>query len=103
VRWHRALKSHGEQVCLLDTAHLAVIEWVVQHPQVPVELVYLLSRRWGNLEELFHRAVVSEGASSDALRKFGEDRVKEERSRFQALVNNLLGPISLAVSESHSC
>ena len=74
--------SRDEQICLLDTAHLAIIERFVQRPRVPVELVHLLFRRWGNLEELFRRAVVSEGASSDAYLQLGEDRVKEERSRF---------------------
>jgi hypothetical protein len=42
----QSTKSRGEQVCLLDTARLAVIERFVQHLRVPVELVHLLFRWW---------------------------------------------------------
>ena len=45
----QSTKSRGKQVCLLDTAHLAVIERFAQHPRVPVELVHLIFRRWGIL------------------------------------------------------
>ena len=57
-------------------------------------MVHLFFRWWRNFEEFFHRAVVSKGASDDAHSQFGEDRVKEERPRLQALMNSLLGLIS---------
>jgi len=58
-----------------------------------VELVYNFFGRRRDLEELFYRAVVSEGLSSDAYRQLREDRVEEIWPRLRALVNSLLGSI----------
>jgi hypothetical protein len=76
----------GEFGGFLVTVPLAVIEELVQHPRVPVELVLLRFGRLGNLEEIFHRAVVSKGAPSDVYRQLKEDQVKEKRARLQAFM-----------------